>query len=71
MDVATRANARTATAGKHGTQLPLDIAYRGGLVMGLFNVGLSLIAVSALFYLYGQEISLIVGLAFGLSLIHI
>jgi K(+)-stimulated pyrophosphate-energized sodium pump len=68
MDVATRANARTATAGKHGTQLPLDIAYRGGLVMGLFNVGLSLIAVSALFYLYGQEISLIVGLAFGSSL---
>ena len=68
MDVATRANARTATAGKHGTQVPLDIAYRGGLVMGLFNVGLSLIAVSGLFYLYGQDISLIVGLGFGSSL---
>ena len=68
MDVATRANARTATAAKTGTEAPLNIAYRGGLVMGLFNVGLSLLAVSVLFYVYGQEIRLIIGLAFGASL---
>ena len=68
MDVATRANARTATSAKSGTETPLKIAYRGGLVMALFNVGLSLIAVSGLFYLYGQDITLIVGLAFGASL---
>ena len=68
MDVATRANARTATSAKSGTEIPLQIAYRGGLVMGLFNVGLSLIAVSGLFYLYGQDITLIIGLAFGASL---
>ena len=68
MDVATRANARTTTAAKTGTEAPLNIAYRGGLVMGLFNVGLSLLAVSVLFYVYGQEIRLIIGLAFGASL---
>ena len=68
MDVATRANARTTTAAKTGIEAPLNIAYRGGLVMGLFNVGLSLIAVSVLFYLYGQEIRLIIGLGFGASL---
>ena len=68
MDVATRANARTATSAKTGTEAPLNIAYRGGLVMGLFNVGLSLLAVSVLFYVYGQQISLIIGLGFGASL---
>ena len=67
MDVATRANARTAFAAEKGSDLPLRIAYYGGLVMGLFNVGLSLLAVSALYYLYGRA-ELIVGLAFGASL---
>ena len=68
MDVATRANARTATAAKTSTETSLNIAYRGGLVMGLFNIGLSLLAVSVLFYIYGQQIQLIIGLAFGASL---
>ncbi|MBI2126260.1 MAG: sodium/proton-translocating pyrophosphatase, partial [Thaumarchaeota archaeon] len=68
MDVATRANARTAYAAMKNIDLPLKIAYNGGLVMGLFNVGLSLLAVSGLFYLYGQKPELIVGLGFGASL---
>ncbi len=68
MDVATRANARTAYAMHKGVQLPMKIAYNGGLVMGLFNVGLSLLAVSGLFYAYGQQPELIIGLAFGASL---
>lgn len=67
MDVATRANARTAYAAKYGLSEPLRIAYYGGLVMGLFNVGLSLLAVTLLFYLYGKP-ELIVGLGFGASL---
>jgi K(+)-stimulated pyrophosphate-energized sodium pump len=67
MDVATRANARAAYAAKGGVQEPLDIAFRGGLVMGLFNVGLSLLAVTGLYYLYGDP-ALIVGLGFGASL---
>jgi len=69
MDVATRANVRTTYASLRGIELPLKISYYGGLVMGLFNVGLSLLAVSGLFYLYGAEKpELIIGLAFGASL---
>ena len=67
MDVATRANARTTAATERGLTEPLRIAYYGGLVMGLFNVGLSLLAVTGLFYLYGDP-KLIIGLGFGASL---
>lgn len=67
MDVATRANSRTAYAALNSLEVPLKISYYGGLVMGLFNVGLSLLAVTALFYLYG-DVELIVGLGFGASL---
>lgn len=67
MDVATRANSRTAYAALTSLDVPLKISYYGGLVMGLFNVGLSLLAVTGLFYLYG-DVELIVGLGFGASL---
>jgi K(+)-stimulated pyrophosphate-energized sodium pump len=67
MDVATRANARTAYAARYGLDRPLKLAYYGGLVMGLFNVGLSLLAVTGLYYLYGSP-ELIVSLGFGASL---
>src|SRR5438309_7622933 len=74
MDVATRANARTAYAARLGMDKPLKISFYGGLVMGLFNVGLSLLAVSTLYYysitpsspLGNPEI--IIGLGFGASL---
>ena len=39
MDVATKANARTTFAAQTGVEKPLKIAFNGGLVMGLFNVG--------------------------------
>ena len=74
MDVATRANARTAYAARTGMDKPLKISFYGGLVMGLFNVGLSLLAVSTLYHysitpsspLGNPEI--IIGLGFGASL---
>tara|TARA_B100001971_G_C18257992_1_gene583949 strand:- start:1384 stop:3483 length:2100 start_codon:yes stop_codon:yes gene_type:complete len=68
MDVATRANSRTAYAAQESLEVPLKIGYYGGLVMGLFNVGLSLLAVTGLYYLYGGDVELIVGLGFGASL---
>ncbi len=67
MDVATRANVRVTASAEKGMEQPLKIAYYGGLVMGLFNVGLSLLAVSTLYYLYGSA-EMIVGLGFGASL---
>ena len=68
MDVATKANVKTAYAAKFGMEKPLKISFYGGLVMGLFNVGLSLLGVSSLFLLYGNNPSLIVGFGFGASL---
>ena len=67
MDVATRANAKVAYSVRYSLDIPLKLAYYGGLVMGLFNVGLSLLAVTGLFYLYGSP-ELIVSLGFGASL---
>ncbi|MCL5318718.1 MAG: sodium-translocating pyrophosphatase, partial [Thaumarchaeota archaeon] len=67
MDVATRANARAAYAAGKNIDTSLKISYYAGLVMGLFNVGLSLLAVTGLYYLYGEP-ELIVGLGFGASL---
>ena len=68
MDVATKANAKTAYSAKFGMEKPLKISFYGGLVMGLFNVGLSLLGVTSLFLLYGNNPSLIVGFGFGASL---
>lgn len=68
MDVATTANVRVAYAGKRGMNDALKIAFNGGLVMGLFNVGMSLLGVTTLFYLYGSDPRMIVGFGFGASL---
>lgn len=68
MDVATRSNARTAYAARYGSDRSLRISFYGGLVMGLFNVGLSLLGVTTLFIVYGNNPTLIVGFGFGASL---
>ncbi len=68
MAVATRSNARTTYAANSGVNKAMKVAFYGGLVMGLFNVGLSLIGISTLFLLYGNNPSLLVGFGFGASL---
>ena len=68
MDVATRANVRTANATKTGLNPAIQVAFRGGMVMGLLVVGLSLLGVTILFVAYGEDPELIVGYAFGASL---
>jgi len=68
MDVATKANVRTAFAAKKNMSEPLRISFYGGLVLGLFNVGLSLLGVTGLYYLYGGNPTLLVGFGFGASL---
>jgi K(+)-stimulated pyrophosphate-energized sodium pump len=65
MEVATRANVRTAAAGS--VHKALRIAFSGGMVMGLANVALSLIGVTSLYILYGDP-RLIIGFGFGASL---
>lgn len=68
MDVATRANVRAAYSAKHSLKKTLDIGFYGGMVMGLFNVGLSLLGITILYYLFNKDPELIVGFGFGASL---
>ncbi len=69
MWVAVRANGRTARAAeKGGLNAALQASFRGGAVMGLCVVALSLLSVSALYLIFGKP-EYIIGLAFGASFV--
>ncbi|HLB95996.1 MAG TPA: sodium-translocating pyrophosphatase [Patescibacteria group bacterium] len=70
MNVAVRANVRTTQAASVGLKPALSIAFRGGAVTGLLVVGLGLLGVAG-FYLVTEDISALIGLGFGGSLISI
>ncbi|OGH83753.1 MAG: sodium-translocating pyrophosphatase [Candidatus Magasanikbacteria bacterium RIFOXYA2_FULL_44_8] len=70
MNISVRANVRTAEAAKSGMVAALNVAVRGGSITGLFVAGLGLLGVSG-FYLIFKDISALIGLAFGGSLISI
>ncbi len=67
MNVATKANVRTANAAnEHGMGKALDIAFSGGAVMGLCVVGLGIIGISVLYYIF-QDASIVTGFSLGAS----
>ena len=70
MNVSVRANVRTAEAAKTGFKEAMNVAVRGGSITGLLVVGLGLIGVSG-FYLLTNDLSALIGLGFGGSLISI
>jgi K(+)-stimulated pyrophosphate-energized sodium pump len=70
MNVSVRANIKTAEAAKKGLKEALNVAVRGGATTGLFVVGLGLLGVAG-FYLLTKDLSALIGLAFGGSLISI
>ncbi|MEK7601089.1 MAG: sodium-translocating pyrophosphatase [Patescibacteria group bacterium] len=70
MNISVRANVRTAEAAKKGLAPALSLAFQGGSVTGLFVVGLGLFAVAG-FYLVTHDLTALVGLAFGASLISV
>ncbi|MEC9081642.1 MAG: sodium-translocating pyrophosphatase [Verrucomicrobiota bacterium] len=75
MRVATNANVRTANAARNGLNQALNVAFRGGSVMGMGVVGLGVVGLSLLFLFYkGQEgwditkvITVLTGFSFGAS----
>lgn len=70
MIVSTQANTRVAEAAKKGLPKALDISFKGGLITGLMVVALGLLAVSG-YYLLTDDITGLVGLGFGASLISV
>lgn len=70
MIIAVKANSRTAKAAGHGLQSAMSVALRAGAVNGFAIVGLGMLGVLGLYYLYSDP-SLIIGFAFGASLISL
>jgi len=69
MNVAVRANVRTARAAFTTPAKTFTLAFRGGSVMGLTVVGLNLLGISLLYLLHGyRDPNLLIGYGFGASL---
>ena len=67
MNVATKANVRTANAAKvSGMKAALLIAFRGGAVMGMCVVGFGLLGASTLYFLTGR-VDILSGFSLGAS----
>lgn len=75
MMAAVKANVRTANAARTNLKKAFPVAFYGGAVMGLFIVGLALLGISLLFYIYHiilgwHEIrasNIVLGFSFGAS----
>jgi len=70
MNVSVRANVKTSEAAKSGLAKSLGVAFQGGSVTGLLVVGLALFSVSV-FYAITQNVTALIGLGFGGSLISV
>jgi K(+)-stimulated pyrophosphate-energized sodium pump len=70
MNMSVRSNVRVAEAAKKGLKEALKTAVRGGAVTGMFIVGLGILSVGILYYVY-KDPTLIVGAGFGASLISL
>ncbi len=71
MNVAVRANSRTAAAAKKGLGAALLVAFRAGSVTGLLVTTIGLLVVAGFYYFSGYNTSTLIGLSFGASLISI
>jgi K(+)-stimulated pyrophosphate-energized sodium pump len=66
LNVATKANVKTANASKEGLNRAFPIGFRGGAVMGLAVVGLGLLGISIIYGITGNP-EIVLGYSFGAS----
>ncbi len=66
MNAAVRANVKTAGAARKSLNKAFPVAFYGGAVMGFSIVGLALLGISALYYIFGEP-SIILYFSFGAS----
>ncbi len=66
MQVAVRANVRTAAAAMRGLNPALRVAFSSGSVMGLTVVGIGLLGVTILYVIF-KDIAVVAGFSFGAS----
>jgi len=68
MAAAIRTNVRTSNAARNGLKQAFPVAFYGGAVMGLSVVGMALLGISILYYIYGPgQLDVILGFSFGAS----
>ncbi|MPW25936.1 sodium-translocating pyrophosphatase [Alkalibaculum sp. M08DMB] len=67
MQVATKANVRTANAAKEsGMNKALGVAFSGGAVMGMSVVGLGILGISVMYIIFG-DVTVVTGFGLGAS----
>ncbi|HHW92845.1 MAG TPA: sodium-translocating pyrophosphatase [Firmicutes bacterium] len=66
MNMATKANVRTANAARSGQNQALGVAFAGGTVMGMSVVGLGVLGLSVLYIIF-QDPDIVNGFALGAS----
>lgn len=66
MHISTRANAKVAWAAKKGIQEAFPVGFFAGAIMGLSVVGLALLGMSLLYYIFGDP-NIVLGFSFGAS----
>ncbi|MFA6475249.1 MAG: sodium-translocating pyrophosphatase [Patescibacteria group bacterium] len=71
MNVAVRANVRTAEAARQGLGAAMKVGVQGGTVTGMLVVGLALLGVAGFAWATGNNVDALIGLGFGGSLISV
>ena len=66
MSIAVRANTRTAVKAMQGLNPALRVAFNSGTVMGISVVGIGLLGVSILYFIF-RDITIVAGFGFGAS----
>jgi K(+)-stimulated pyrophosphate-energized sodium pump len=70
MNIATRANSRTAAAAESGgVEKALDVAVSGGAVMGMGVVGIALLGLISVYWFFEGNAQIVSGYAMGASLV--